>query len=91
MTWIAAEEATIKTIMSTESRLAPGAADMRIACNRPEALRRLVRRTRQGIYRLPSPGAMAVNLLPPTPKQVLTDAQRAAFKLLVTRPSQEAA
>ena len=88
MDWTVAEEAAIKIIMSTESMLAPGAADMRIACNRGEALRRLVRRTRKGIYRLPSSGAMGVNLLPPTPKHVLTESQRAAFQLLVTKTRQ---
>jgi len=78
MVWSAAEEAIVVHIRDTESQLAPGASDRRIACSRPEALRRLQRRTREGIYREPR-FAMAVCLLPPTPRQERTPEQIAAF------------
>jgi hypothetical protein len=65
MDWTPQEESRIAQIRATESQLAPGASDRRVACSRPEALRRLQRRTREGIYREPR-FAMAVCLLPPT-------------------------
>jgi hypothetical protein len=82
--WTAAEEAIITTIMSTETQLSPGLADARIACTRPEALRRLVRRTKAGVYRLPT-RAMVVNLLPPTPKQEMSAERIEAFKSRVAK------
>jgi len=84
MDWTEAEEAIIANIILTESQLAPGLADARISCTRPEALRRLVRRTRHGEYRLPT-RAMVVNLLPPTPKREVSEEQRDAFKSRVAK------
>ena len=79
MDWSQAEQAIVVQIMNTESQLAPGASDMRVLCQRPEALRRLRRRTREGIYREPK-FSMQVNLLPPTPRHEQTPAQIAAFR-----------
>jgi hypothetical protein len=67
--WTAEEEAIVARIMATETMHDPEnySSDRRIACTRPEALRRLQRRKVGGIYREPTGQALvsATGRIPP--------------------------
>lgn len=64
--WTADEEVIVASIMATETQHDPEnySGDRRIACTRPEALRRLQRRKVGGIYRAPTGIALASATLP---------------------------
>ena len=67
--WTAEEEVIVARIMATETQHDPEnyTGDRRIACTRPEALRRLQRRKVGGVYREPTGQALASATLPVTP------------------------
>jgi hypothetical protein len=67
--WTAEEESIVARIMATETMHDPEnySSDRRIACTRPEALRRLQRRKVGGVYREPTGQALASATLPVIP------------------------
>ena len=69
MNWTPEEEAIIARIMATESMHNPfnTYGDRRVSCSRPEALRRLQSRKRNGIYREPTNRSLTA-FLPVDPK-----------------------
>jgi hypothetical protein len=78
--WTPAEEAIVARIMATETMHDPEnyTGDRRIACTRPEALRRLQRRKARGIYRAPTGIALASATPPITDEWQDTPARHAA-------------
>jgi len=94
-TWTVEEEQIIARIMSSETMHEPEnhKGDIRIQCNRMEAIRRLQRRKVNGVYRAPSkPWVIADAALPVTPRQKVAP-ERVALMLAArqARLSQKAA
>ena len=82
-TWAVEEEQIIARIMSSETMHDPTCqgSEIRIRCNRMEAVRRLQRRKVDGVYRAPSnPRVIADVTLPVTPRQKV-DPERVALML----------
>ena len=81
--WTTEEEKIIAQIMASETMHDPEnhKGDIRIQCNRMEALRRLQRRKVNGVYRAPSkPWVIADVNLPVTPRQTVAP-ERVALML----------
>jgi hypothetical protein len=66
MNWTEAEETIIARIAATETMHDPEntTGDRRITCSHPEALRRLRRRTKAGVYREPTGAVLAAATIP---------------------------
>jgi hypothetical protein len=79
LSWTPKEESIIARVMASETVHDPEntTGDRRIACTRPEALRRLQRRKIAGVYQNPAGAILRAATLPVSSEWIDTPARRA--------------